>query len=224
MKKLYLFIYIFFFIAKIYGYPLFIDYNSITNSNHLEKYREEKPFSRSLKPLNRINLEKHYFSVLEKETMDFHSHNSKFPNIIKEKYKNLTFSIKTLKEFTIKNDLYCFYYKKWKIDSSFPSDFTFYYLLNKKWSTAITYLNLTKKTTFIPTYKEEAENSKLIFKIPANGLDWGLYLTSHSLFVGLFAGINIGMSFGIETNKEIALLNFEYNIIPYGGIRAALHF
>ena len=224
MKKFYLFIFIIFFTVKSYGYPLVIDFNSISCSTYLEKYLEEKPFLGSLERMGLIKFNRDYFYPLKKEPLNFYTKAFSYQPKKNRTYYQLPFYVKNIKEYILKINSGLFYYKRWKIDSNFRSDFSLYYLLNKKWSTALTYLNLTKQNTFMTKYKEEAEKPSLFLKIPANGLDWGLYLTGQSLFFGMFAGLNIGLSCEIETIQQMISLKFEYHAIPYGGIRATFSF
>ena len=224
MKRFYLFVFIIFFTVKSYDYPLVIDFSSISNSAYLEKYLEERPFLGSLGRIGSIKFNGDDFHPLKKEPPHFYTKAFTYQPSKNKTYYQLPFKIKNLKEYALKSNSGWFYYKRWKVDSSFRSDFSFYYLLNKKWSTALTYLNLTKQKTFMTKYKEEAETPNVFLKIPANGLDWGLYLTGQSLFFGMFAGLNIGLSCEIETNQQMISLKFDYHAIPYGGIRATFRF
>ncbi len=224
MKRFYLFVFIIFFTVKSYDYPLVIDFSSISSSAYLEKFSEERPFLGNLGRIGSIKLKKDYFYPLKKEPLHFCTNTLSYQTSKNKTYYQLPFNIKKLKEYSLKSNLVWFYYKRWKVDSSFLSYFSFYYLLNKKWSTALTYLNLTKQKTFMTMYKEEAETPNVFLKIPANGLDWGLYLTGQSLFFGMFGGLNIGLSCEVETNQQMLSLKFEYHAIPYGGIRATFSF
>lgn len=224
MKRLYLFIFIFFFSVKSYSYPLVIDFSSQSCSTYLEKYLEEKPFWGSLGRIGSIKFNRDDFHPLKKEPLHFYTNAFSYQTIKNKTYYQLPFNIKKLKGYTLKRNLDWLYYKRWKVDSCFRSDFSFFYLLNKKWSTALTYLNLMKQKTFMTMFKEEAETPNVFLKIPANGLDCGLYLTGQSLIFGMFAGFNVGLSCEIETNQQMISLKFEYHAKPYGGFRATFSF
>lgn len=224
MQKLYLFFYIFFFAAHAYDYPLLIDFSSISSGNSMEKYIEKNLLRRSFNLKNPIQSDRYSFNSLKKQPMDFYNNYSQYPTVTKKGYNNLIKREKTLQETLFKRDSGWFYYKKWKVDSGFPSDLSLYYFLNKNWSTALTYLNLSKRNPSSPQYVQEAEDFHIFFKTPANGLDWGFYLTSRSFLIGLFAGMNIGISCGIGYQSEIASFEIDTNLVPYGGIRASFHF
>ena len=224
MRRFYLFIFIFFFSVKSYGYPLVIDFNSTSFSTYLEKYLDEKPFWGSLGRIGSIEFNGGYFHPLKKDPLLFYTKDFSYQTSKSKTYYQLPFNIKKLNEYTLKSNFDWFYFKRWKVDSRFRSDFSFFYLLNKKWSTALTYLNLTKQKTFMSMFKEEAETPNVFLKIPANGLDCGLYLTGQSLIFGMFGGFNVGLSCEIETNQQMISLKFEYHAGPYGGFRATFSF